>query len=83
VQQIQDKGKAISEASQGMQVAISMEKPIFGRHIFEKDILYVKIPEADARALLTKFMDKLTIEEQDALKDYVNLVRKKMPFWAA
>jgi translation initiation factor 5B len=83
VQQIQDKGKAISEAGQGMQVAISMEKPIFGRHIFEKDVLYARIPEADAKALLTRFMDKLTTEEQEALKEYVNLMRKKVPFWAA
>src|SRR5208337_2399668 len=45
VDQIQDKGKAISEAKVGMQVAISMDKPIAGRHVFEKDILYVKVPE--------------------------------------
>ena len=83
IQQIQEKGKALSEAYKGMQVAISMDKPIMGRHIFEKDVLYVKIPESDAKALQTKFMDKLTTEEQEALKEYVNVMRKKMPFWAA
>jgi hypothetical protein len=59
-----------------------MDKPMVGRHIFEKDILYVKVPEADAKALLTKFMDKLTAEEQEALNEYVALMRKKTSFWA-
>jgi translation initiation factor 5B len=83
VQQIQEKGKALSEAQQGMQVAISMDKPIVGRHVFEKDILYVKVPESDAKALQTSFMEKLTVEEQEALNEYVKLMRKKLPFWAA
>jgi len=83
IQQIQEKGKALSEAGKGMQVAISMDKPIVGRHIFEKDTLYVKVPEPHAKALLTTFMDRLTTEEQEALNEYVNIMKKKTPFWAA
>ena len=83
IQQIQEKGVSLSEAMAGMQVAISMDKPMIGRHIFERDILYVKVPEAHAKALLSKFMDKLTVEEQNALKDYVEVMRKKSVFWAA
>ena len=83
IQQIQEKGKALSEAHEGMQVAISMDKPMVGRHIFEKDVLYVKVPEPDAKALQTAFLDRLTNEEQEALKEYVNAMRKKIPFWAA
>ena len=83
VQQIQDKGKAISEAKQGMQVAVSMDKPIVGRHVFEKDILYVKVSEHDAKALLTSHLDKLTVEEQEVLKEYAEQMRKRIPFWAA
>jgi translation initiation factor 5B len=83
IQQIQEKGKALSEAEQGMQVAISMDKPIVGRHIFEKDILYVKVPELHAKALLTTFMDRLTTEEQEALNEYTNIMRKKTPLWTA
>jgi translation initiation factor 5B len=82
IQQIQDKGKALSEAEKGMQVAISMNKPIVGRHIFEKDVLYVKVPEPHTKALLTAFMDRLTAEEQEALNEYANIMRKKTPFWA-
>ena len=83
VQQIQEKGKALPEAGQGMQVAMSMGKPTVGRQIFEKDVLYVKVPEPHAKVLLTKFVDMLTVEEQEALSEYVNLMRKKTPFWAA
>ena len=83
VQQIQDRGKALSEAKQGMQVAVSMDKPMVGRHVFEKDILYVKVPEPDAKVLLATYLDKLTTEEQEVLKEYVEKMRKKTPFWAA
>lgn len=83
IQQIQEKGKALSESRQGMQVALSIDKPMVGRHIFEKDVLYVKVPERHAKVLLTTFMDRLTMEEQDAMNEYVKLMRKKMPFWAA
>ena len=82
VGQIKDKGKAIGEAKAGMQVAISMDKPIAGRHVFERDVLYVKVPEKDAQTLLTTHLDDLTAEEQDLLKEYVNMMRKKIPFWA-
>jgi translation initiation factor 5B len=82
VQQIQDQGKAIGEAKVGMQVAISMDKPIAGRHIFERDILFVKVPEKDAQSLLSSHLDDLTSEEHEVLKEYVNMMRKKIPFWA-
>ena len=82
IQQMQEEGKAIGEAKVGAQVAISMEKPIAGRHIFERDVLYVKVPENDAKALLTTHFEDLTADEQALLKEYVNFMRKKVPFWA-
>ena len=83
IQQIQEKGKALAEAGQGMEVAVSIDKPMVGRHIFEKDVLYVKVPERHAKVLLATFMDRLAMEEQETLNEYVNLMRKKIPFWAA
>ncbi len=81
VQQIQDKGKAVSEAKQGMQVAVSMDKPIVGRHVFEKDILYVKVTESDAKMLMEEHADKLSDEEKEVLMEYVKIMQKKTPFW--
>ncbi|UCE28818.1 MAG: translation initiation factor IF-2 [Candidatus Bathyarchaeota archaeon] len=81
--QIQDRGEAISEAKTGMQVAISVDKSIVGRHIYEKDILYVRVPEEDAKALLTKFQDRLPPKGLEILMEFVNLMRRESPFWAA
>jgi translation initiation factor 5B len=84
VVQLQDQGKSISEAVINTQVAVSLEKPVVGRHINEKDILYVRVPEKHAKELLTKFQDRLTAEELESLNEYVKLMRKKTtPFWAA
>lgn len=84
VMQVQDQGKAVSEAVVNMQVAVSLDKPVVGRHINEKDILYVRVPETHAKELLTKFQDRLTTEELESLNEYVELMRKKTtPFWAA
>jgi translation initiation factor 5B len=82
LQQIQDKGKAVPEATQGMQVAVSMDKPTVGRHVFEKDVLFAKVPEPDVRAFQGTFADKLDEEEKEALKNYVVAMRKKSPFFA-
>ena len=82
LQQIQDQGKAVPEATRSMQVAVSMDKPIVGRHVFEKDVLYVKVPEADVRTFQNVFADKLTDEEQAVLKEYVTAMRKKSSFFA-
>ncbi len=83
IMQIQDKGEAISEAKAGMQVAISISKPVVGRHINEGDILYVKMPENQAKAFLTKFQNRLAVEELDVLNEVVEVMRRKVPFWAA
>lgn len=83
ISQIQDKGETIPEARSGMQVAISLEKPVVGRHMDEKDTLYVKIPEAHAKLLRTKFQEKLSIDEREVLDEYVKLMQKKIPFWGA
>ena len=81
VQQIQDKGKAVSDAKSGMQVAISMDDPIVGRHVFEKDILYVKVPESDAKILMSTCLEKLSEDEQNVMREYIRLMQKKTPFW--
>ncbi|MFQ5999482.1 MAG: translation initiation factor IF-2 [Candidatus Bathyarchaeia archaeon] len=83
ISQIQDRGQAISEAKAGMQVAISLNKPTVGRHIYEKDILYVRVPEAHAKTLVTKFQDHLSSEEVKVLNEFIDVMRRKSPFWAA
>ncbi len=81
--QIQDKGKAASEANVGSQVAVSLSKTIVGRHIHEGEVFYVRVPEAHAKVLLTKFQDRLTPEEIGALNEFIEIMRHESPFWAA
>jgi translation initiation factor 5B len=83
IMQIQDRGQAVSEAEAGMQVAISLNKPVVGRHIFEKDILYVRVPEEHAKTLLTKFQERLSPQDLEVLNEFVEMMRRKSPFWAA
>lgn len=80
--QIQDKGKAASEAKIGSQVAVSLGKAIVGRHIQEGEIYYVRIPENHAKSLLTRFSDRLTPEELEALNEFIAIMRIESPFWA-
>ena len=79
--QIQDRGEAISQANIGMQVAISMNKPVVGRHINEGDVLYVKVPEQHVKILKTNFQSLLSEDEIKALEEYVEIMRKKNPLW--
>jgi len=83
IKQIQDRGQAIPEAKTGTQVAISMEKPVVGRHINEGDVLLVKVPEEHAKALLTKFQDRLSPEDLEALKELIDIMRRQLPLWSA
>jgi len=83
IQQIQDRGETMSEAEVGKQVAISIDKPTVGRHFNEGDILHVRVPEEHAKILNTKYQDRLTPDEAEALNELVTLMRKSSPFWAA
>jgi translation initiation factor 5B len=84
IMQIQEQGKAVSEATAKAEVAVSIDKPVVGRHINEKDVLHVRVPESHAKMLSTKFRERLTAEELDALKEYIELMRKRTtPFWGA
>lgn len=83
ISQIQDRGESISEAETGMQVAISLDKPVVGRNIHEKEVLYVRLPEADAKALSKRFQDRLSAEEIEAINEFIDIMRRKSPFWAA
>jgi len=82
IKQIQDRGQAIAGAETGMQVAVSLDKPVVGRHINEGDVLLVKVPEAHAKALLTKFQDHLSPDELETLNELINIMRRRSPFWA-
>ena len=75
--QIQEMGRPLSEATAGMQVAISMPKPVVGRHVREGDILYVRVPESHARRLLERFSHMLSEDELETLKEYLKMLKEE------
>ena len=82
ISQIQDRGEAIPRADEDQEVAVAMPQPIVGRHIKERDVLYVDIPERHAKQLRTKFAGRLTEKQSEALKELVELKRRTDVLWA-
>ncbi len=76
VLRIQDQGKDVGEATAGKQVAVSIDKPMVGRHIFEGDVLYVDVPPQHARVLATKFKDHISSRELALLDELASLGKK-------
>jgi len=73
VLRIQDQGKDVGEAGPGKEVAVSIDKPMVGRHIFEGDVLYVEVPPQHARTLSTKFKNYLSVREMALLEELASL----------
>jgi translation initiation factor 5B len=82
ISQIQDNRESVSKAEEGKEVAIAMPQPIYGRHIKERDVLYVDIPEQHAKLLRTKFSERLTESAQTVLQELIELKRQKDMLWA-
>jgi translation initiation factor 5B len=79
VHQIQESGKAIEEATAGMQVAISIKEPTIGRQINEGDIFYTDVNSRQARQLLERFNHRLSEQEKEILNMLVAMKRKSDP----
>jgi translation initiation factor 5B len=72
INEIQDKGESIRKAEQGMQVAISMKKPTVGRHILERDVLYVDIGKEEQEEL-RKIKGLLSVDEEEVLAELLEI----------
>ncbi len=79
VHQIQESGKAIEEATTGMQVAVSIKEPTIGRQINEGDIFYTDINSRQAKQLLERFNHRLNEKEKEVLDMLVAMKRKNDP----
>jgi translation initiation factor 5B len=82
VHQIQDKGQTIDKAGKDAEVAISIRGIEIGKDIRKDETLYVAVPEAHVRQLMGKFLNELTNDQKEALKEYIILMRKiNHPWW--
>ncbi len=71
--------KSLDGAMQGQEVAISVDGITIGRQISPGDVLYIDLPEADARALRGRA--GLSPDEGEALDQISAIKRKEDPFW--
>jgi translation initiation factor 5B len=71
LEQIQDNGKAVPEATKGMQVAISVKGPTLGRQIREGDAIYTFPTSHDVRVLREKLGSSLKEDDLEALNEIV------------
>jgi translation initiation factor 5B len=82
VHQIQDKGKTLEKAVKGSEVAISIRGIEIGRDIDKDETLFVNVPESHVRQLMGKFIDELTVDQKQALREYIILQRSMQhPWW--
>ena len=71
VEQVQDQGKALAEANEGDQVAISVNGPTLGRQVKENDTIYTMPRSHEAKLLRPKLLGSLTQGEVDVLNEIV------------
>ncbi|MFX0133012.1 MAG: translation initiation factor IF-2 [Candidatus Hodarchaeota archaeon] len=82
VHQIQDKGQTLEKALKDTEVAISIRGIEIGRDIEKDETLYVNVPESHVRQLMGKFIDELTTDQKQALREFITLMRKTThPWW--
>lgn len=79
VHQIQEAGKNLSDASLGMQVAVSMKEPVIGRNINEGDIFYTDLSSREAKLLVESFFDRLNPEEREVFQFILSKKRESDP----
>lgn len=80
VKSLQENQEAISEATQGKQVALAMDGVTVGRQINEGDYLYADISEEHFKKL--KGLKKhLSAREIEVLKEVAEIKRKESPLW--
>ena len=73
--QIQDRSVTIDEATDGMEVAVSIRGPTIGRQVKNTDILYTDVPDKHVLTIRKKFMDDLSQSEQEVLEELTTIKR--------
>ncbi len=75
VHQLQDGKKSISIATQGQEVACSIQDVTIGRQILEEDVFYSLPKSSEAKLLVERFSHKLSAEEQAVLNEILGIQR--------
>ena len=76
VHQLQDKGQTLDKANKGSEVAVSIRGIEVGRDIGKDEILFVNLPESHVRQIMARFLNDLTSDQKEVLREYILLMRK-------
>ncbi|MFQ6087929.1 MAG: translation initiation factor IF-2 [Candidatus Methanofastidiosia archaeon] len=78
VKSIKDRDEFLSEASEGMRVALSIRGCVVGRNVSEEEILFVDIPKKDYNMLLK---EEISDSEKRILEEINEIKSKRNEFW--
>jgi len=81
VEQVQDQGKALTEARDGDKVAISVDGPTLGRQVKENDIIYTMPRSHEAKLLRTKLFASLNDREHAVLDEIIRIKSSSDPLF--
>ncbi|MDE1857813.1 MAG: translation initiation factor IF-2 [Thaumarchaeota archaeon] len=81
LEQIQDQGKALTEANPGDEVAISVEGPTLGRQIRENDTIFTMPRSHEAKVLRTKLYGSLSEPEHQVLNEIIAIKSPADPMY--
>ena len=82
IHQIQDKGQTVEKALKDSEVAVSIRGIEIGKDIGNDETLYVNVPESHVRQLMGKFLDELTTDQIEVLREFIKLKRTyEHPWW--
>ncbi|MFW9887757.1 MAG: translation initiation factor IF-2 [Candidatus Thorarchaeota archaeon] len=73
--QIQDRSVPVDEATNGMEVAVSIRGPTIGRQVKNDEVLYSDIPDKHILAMRKKFLDDLLPSEKEVLQEITEIKR--------
>jgi len=81
VKSIRKGEESVREALPGEEVAVAIDEVTIGRQLDQGDIVYVDVPEGDARKFL-RTPGMLNHDETEALKEIQRIKQKETRFWA-
>ncbi|MEM2237051.1 MAG: translation initiation factor IF-2 [Candidatus Caldarchaeum sp.] len=82
VSQLQDRGQPLPSAGKGAKIAISIKEGVVGRNIHGDEVLYVYVPERDARQLSANYASLLDEASLKTLEEFTEIMRRQNPLWA-
>jgi translation initiation factor 5B len=81
IKQMQERNENLQIATQGKEIAISVDGPTAGRQINEGEIYYVDVPEGHSKVLEFQLKDTIKQDELEVLLEFLAIKRKDNPFW--